>query len=207
MTGGRAYYNNNDLVAGFKRAVDDGSSYYLLGYYLDTHNNKPGWRKLQVKVHGKDVEVRARSGFLVTNATVNPEVTHKADVGFALTSPFDSTGIPLTVKWQGEMADGERKKVGFSLNLPFTGITVEADRNHYDVDFAVQAMKNGEPKGNIGQEARGDLPAEKLAQLKKEGIFYANSLELAAGSYQVRFVVRDNLSGRIGSVTAPLTVN
>lgn len=207
MTGGRAYYNSNDLVTGFRRAIEDGSSYYLLGYYLDTHNTKPGWRKLQVKVHRKDVEVRARTGFLVTNATVNPEVTHKADVGFALTSPFDSTGIPLTVKWQGMAADGDKKKVGFAMHLPFTGITVEPERNHYDVDFAVQAMKDGEPKGNIGQEARGDLPAENLAKLKAEGIFYGNALELPAGSYQVRFVVRDNLSGRIGSVTAPLTVN
>ncbi len=207
MTGGQAYYNNNDLVAGFKRAVDDASSYYLLGYYLDTHNNKPGWRKLQVKVHRKDVEVRARSGFLVTNATVNPAVTQKADLGFALSSPFDSTGIPLTIKFQGTQADGDKKKVAFAMHLPFTGITIETDRNHYDVDFAVQAMKDGEPKGNVAQEARGDVPAANLEKLKADGIFYANALELPAGNYQVRFVVRDNLNGRIGSVTAPLTVN
>ena len=42
---------------------------YTLGYYLDTKNNKPGWRKLQVKVGKSDVEVRARNGFFVTNAT------------------------------------------------------------------------------------------------------------------------------------------
>ena len=30
---------------------------------------------------------------------------------------------------------------------------------------------------------------------------------LPPGEYQVRFVVRDNLSGRIGSVTAPLKVS
>lgn len=68
-------------------------------YYLDTHHNKPGWRKLQVVVSRKDVEVSARAGFLVTNSSVDPEVTHKADVEFAMNSPFDSTGIEVTEQW------------------------------------------------------------------------------------------------------------
>ena len=36
MTGGKAFYNTNDLATSFKRAADDASSYYLLGYYLNT---------------------------------------------------------------------------------------------------------------------------------------------------------------------------
>jgi VWFA-related protein len=35
MTGGRAYYNSNDLVKGFRDAVDDSAEYYMIGYYLD----------------------------------------------------------------------------------------------------------------------------------------------------------------------------
>jgi VWFA-related protein len=64
MTGGRAFYNSSDLVGGFKRAADDSSSYYLIGYYLDTKNDKPGWRQLKVKVHTPHTEVRSRNGFL-----------------------------------------------------------------------------------------------------------------------------------------------
>src|SRR5580704_247500 len=50
----------------------------------------------------------------------------------------------------------------------------------------------------------GADPASALDKIKAEGIFYRNALELLPGMYQVRFVVRDNLSGRIGSVSAPL---
>ena len=46
-----------------------------------------------------------------------------------------------------------------------------------------------------------------MAKLKNEGLAYANSLELLPGQYMVRFVVRDNLTGKLGSVSAPLTVD
>jgi len=207
MTGGKAYYNSNDLSTGFKRAVEDSTSYYLIGYYLDTHNTKPGWRKLKVKVEHKDAEVRARSGFLVTNATMNPELTQQADIGFALSSPFDSTGIPLAVEWRETSPDGDKKKVGFTMHLPATGVTIEGDHNAFNVDFMAQAVKNDAPPANVGSTAKGTFTADALTKVKSDGIFYNNSFHLPPGDYQVKFVVRDNLSGRVGSVSAPLTVN
>jgi hypothetical protein len=48
------------------------------GAKLNTHNSKPGWRKLQVLVSGKDVEVRARAGFLLT--TIGPALFQQ--IGF-----------------------------------------------------------------------------------------------------------------------------
>jgi VWFA-related protein len=207
MTGGKAYYNSNDLGTGFKRAVEDSTSYYLIGYYLDTHNTKPGWRKLKVKVEHKDVEVRSRSGFLVTNATMNPELTQQADIGFALSSPFDSTGIPLAVEWRETSPDGDKKKVGFTMHLPATGVTIEGDHNAFNVDFMAQAVKNDAPPANVGSTAKGTFTAEALTKVKSDGIFYNNAFHLPPGDYQVKFVVRDNLSGRVGSVSAPLTVN
>jgi len=207
MTGGRAFFNNNDVSAGFKRAADDSSSYYLLGYYVDNLNTKPGWRKLQVQVVRKDVEVHARTGFLVTNATIDPELTHKDDVAFALSSPFDSTGLEVTVRWQGISADGTKKMVRFALHLPATGVIDERDKNRFDIDFVAQATKVGAPVGNAAQTIKGAVPAASMGKIRADGILYQNALELPAGDYQVRFVVRDNLSGRIGSVSAPLTVN
>ena len=207
MTGGRAFFNNNDVSTGFKRAADDSSSYYLLGYYVDNLNTKPGWRKLQVQVARKDVEVHARTGFLVTNATIDPELTHKEDVAFALSSPFDSTGLEVTVRWQGISPDGDKKKVGFAVHLPASGVIDERDKNRFDIDFVAQASKVGAPVGNAGQTIKGTVPAASMDKIKADGILYQNALELPAGNYQVRFVVRDNLSGKIGSVSAPLTVN
>ena len=207
MTGGRAYYGNNDLVTALKHAEEDSSSYYLLSYYLNTHNSKPGWRKLQVLASRKDVEVRARAGFLLTNVSTNPEVTHKPDVEFALNSPFESTGIAITEQWQEVLPNGIKKKVGFALQVPATYLINEADKNRFDVEFMARAAVKGVIGDIVGQTIKGAVPASALAKLKADGIFYRNSLDLAPGNYQVHFVVRDNLSGRIGSLVVPLTVN
>jgi VWFA-related protein len=210
MTGGRAFYNSNDVAGGFRRAADDSSSYYLLGYYLDTHNIKPGWRQLKVKVDKSGMEVRARNGFFVTNATVNPEASHQTDVRFALASPFESTGIPVSVRWKGVSADGGKKKVEFALQVAPDGVTIyQGDKPllDFDVDFVAVGTKDGKTADSYGQTVKGAPKPEIVAKLKNEGLAYANSLELLPGQYMVRFVVRDNLTGKVGSVSAPLTVD
>ena len=210
MTGGKAFYNSNDISNLFKRAVDDSSSYYLLGYYLDTKNTKAGWRKLIVKVRDKEkgAEVRARSGFLVTNATVNPDVAKKSDLDLAIISPFDSTGLPLTVRWLGTSADGTTKKVQFGLQLPSNALTLGA-QNLLNFDYLAFAYitKDGKQVNGISKTIRGNISPELVAKFREQPFGLKNELELGPGQYTVRFVVRDDVSGRVGSVSAPLTVN
>lgn len=206
MTGGIAYYNTNDLAGAFDRAVQDSSSYYLLGYYLDRRDNKPGWRRLQVEVTRKDVEVRARAGYLLTNVSSNPELTQKADIDLALLSPYESTGIPIAEQWQDALGKGAKKKIGFVLRVPATGLIDEADKNYVDLEFVAQATRQGAVAATVSQPIKGMVVPETLAKLKTDGVLYHSVFDLAPGDYQVHFVVRDNLSGRIGSLIVPLTV-
>lgn len=210
MTGGKAFYNSNDLATGFKRAADDASSYYLVGYYLDTHNNHAGWRQLKVKVDKKDTEVRARKGFFVTNATIHAELTRNSDMNYALSSPIEGTGVPVTVEWVGVAGEGEKKKAVFLAHMPPNGLTVDpAEQNKLDFDFAAVAWNEKDKKesARAAMNFSKVLPETQLASIRTNGVNFKNALELAPGKYTVRFVVRDNVTGKIGSVTAPLTVD
>ncbi len=213
MTGGKAFYNTNDLASSFKRAADDASSYYLAGYYLDTHNNHAGWRDLKVKVDKKDTEVRARKGFFVTNATIHLELTRSTDLSYALTSPIEGTGVPLTVKWLGVSGDGEKKKAEFQVRLPPNSVSLEGNQgqSHLNFDIATAAYldhsKNGQPASTIGKTITAAVPEAQMATLRANGIGFTNSVELSPGQYTVRVVIRDNVTGKLGSVTTPLTVN
>lgn len=209
MTGGKAFYNTNDLTGSFQRAADDGSSYYLLGYYLDTHNNKPGWRNLKVKVGKKDVEIRARTGFFVTNSTMNPLLSRNIDISNALHSPIEGTGVPVTVQWLSVAADGEKKKAVFLAHMPAGSLSFDpAGRDQLNFDFAALAYdKDGKEAGRASLSFTRPVPQDQLASVRANGLDFRNALQLTSGKYTVRFVVRDNVTGKVGSVTAPLTVN
>ncbi|MGA9355077.1 MAG: VWA domain-containing protein [Terriglobales bacterium] len=210
-TGGRAYFNSNDLVKGFRDAVHDSEQYYMVGYYLDRSNTKPGWRKLAVKVKREHVEVRARSGFFVTNATVNPEITHDTDLAAALKSPLDYTGLSLDARWD-DVAPGKepgKKSIRFIVNVePDANLFDTNDNNHIALEFlAVARSSTGDPASQpSGKKYDLHPKPDVLATIQQKGISYRGAVELAPGEYNVRIVVRDSLSGRIGSVAAPLKV-
>jgi VWFA-related protein len=211
MTGGRAYYNSNDLVRGFRDAVDDSSQYYMIGYYLDQSKTKAGWRKVTVKLNHEHGDVRARSGFFVTNTTMNAETSRNNDMTSALQSSLDFTSLVLHVHWD-KMAPGKDpgiKHVTYSMLVgPTSNVINESDNNHMVLDFAAIAIT---PDGKIaatpaGQKVDIHLTAERATLIKEKGVVYNGGLDLPPGEYQVRFAVRDDLNGRTGSVSGPLKV-
>jgi VWFA-related protein len=212
MTGGKAFFNTNDLAASFRRASDDASSYYLLSYYLDKSNSRAGWRELKVKVEKKDTEIRARKGFIVTDATIHPELTRSSDVNYALTSPIEATGVPITMKWSATSDNGGKKRTEFLLNVPTNGVATQATdgTSHVNFDVACAAFLTNSTKDDpvvtSDKTIGASLSATQMDSLRSSGIAMKDTLELGPGQYTVRVVVRDNITGKVGSVTAPLTV-
>ena len=211
MTGGRAYFGSNDLEKGFREAVNDSAEYYMLGYYIDRAQTKAGWRKLTVKTKREHVEVRARSGFFVTNAAIDPESSRNSDILSALQSPLDYTSLALVARWNKIEPGKEpgKKHVSYEMRLaPDAGVINDADNNHVALDFVAMAKT---PEGKavdhpVGQKVDVHLTPERLSAIRQQGLVYRDALDLAPGEYTIRFVVRDDLSGRTGSVAAPLKV-
>jgi hypothetical protein len=68
-------------------------------------------------------------------------------------------------------------------------------------------MPNGKRADqSTGQKFSTHLSPERVAAIRQKGISYSGAMDLAPGEYTVRFVVRDNISGHVGSVAAPLKV-
>lgn len=93
------------------------------------------------------------------------------------------------------------------LQMPAADLIDETAKNRFDMEIVARATRKGMPANTVGQTVKGMLPPDSLAKIKAEGIIYRNSIDLAPGDYQVRFIVRDNLNGKIGSLIVPLTVN
>ena len=126
-------------------------------------------------------------------------------------SPVDFVGVPVSVTWTGKepgKADG-KIKVQFDLVMPANFAPVdEADQNHMLVDIAAVAKDPaGKIAAELSQRIDAHLKADGLEQIQHHGMTYHNGLQLSPGEYSVRFVVRDSLGNRIGSVAASVKVS
>jgi VWFA-related protein len=65
-TGGTAFHDSNNLLAGLQRAFSDGRDYYTLAYVPGNANPDGKFRAITVQVHGRDVVVNAKRGYWAT---------------------------------------------------------------------------------------------------------------------------------------------
>jgi VWFA-related protein len=207
MTGGRAYYNTNDLNASLRDAASESTRYYTLAYRrTDVSKQKTGWHKIEVKVDQPGVRLRARNGYMVTSPAAAEELK-KSDFMLALTSPVNFSEIPLRVRIGRKTPEVDGKKqVAFEIYIPSHAAPIDGDR--FNVDFVALALDDKDKRvGDVSQNLSGQLPPATLETVRADGMNYRNQLLLSPGAYRLRFVVRDNLAGRVGSLVLTATVH
>ena len=211
-TGGRACVTVSELEKCFAQAVDDSRDYYLLGYYLgnDTH---PGWRKLKVKVARDGVRLGYRMEFYVPPAIPDtPELRRKETVE-ALASRVLYTGLRLTARLLPPSTDPpppaateSTRHAEFMLGIMGDSITVDRENgNAINFDVTVLAFdSNRKSIASMSQTIATKFNPERLQKVLQTGLGIPEKVELPPGQYEIKFAVRDNLSGLLGTVSVPL---
>jgi hypothetical protein len=119
-------------------------------------------------------------------------------------------GVPVSISWSGSKAGKSAGKttMQFDLVMPPNFASVdESDQNHMVVDIAAVARNaNGEAVAEFSQRIETHLKPDGLEQIQHNGMTYRNALQLPPGDYTVRFVVRDSIGNRTGSVAAKVNV-
>lgn len=203
-TGGKPCFNRTDLANCLQEAADDSHQYYMLGFYLD-NKTKPGWHPINVRLDGPRTELTYRDGFFLE--TSNPEKSKLTDLQLALVSPLNYTSVPFQGKFETPVDKGDKKLIGFALDVPAGAIILNENDNHLLLDIvAVVRGKGGKEITRLAQRIDRVLTAEQAAKIRAQGIHYTNKLELPAGDYGVWFVVRESVSGRTGSVVTTVNV-
>jgi hypothetical protein len=213
-TGGIACISQEELQKCFAQAVDDSRAYYLLGYYLGGEA-KQGWRKLKVKVSPGGLRVRYRSGFYVTPKVQETPELRRQQLVEALASPIDYTGLRLNVRQLPPAngpsnlptADGP-KPAEFMLGVMGDSLTIDrANGNAIDLQVTTLAFDaNHKSVGSVSQAISTKLEAGRVDKILQTGVGIPEKVGLPPGKYEVKFAVRDNLSGLLGTISVPLEV-
>ena len=218
-TGGRAFYNRNDISNAVALALADGSAYYTLGYYPKNKKWDGRFRYIQVKLARKGLRLRYRKGYYATAAVaLANQAEAKTEKNTeqllaALHEPAPATGLTFRAYVSPPEAAAPaqvQEEIKVEFWLEGGGLTFQPQgegRQRIDLDFVLAAFTpQGVQVNNVAQRFRHSLTPAEYQQVLKTGMNYPMSIELEPGSYQLRLLVRDNPSGRLGRVDAPLRV-
>jgi VWFA-related protein len=207
-TAGATCLNNNDIHDCIVRAHNDSRTFYMLGFYVPSQDRTPGWHKIKVEVNAQFSELRYRQGYLINSPAQGKEQdkAFQPTIKQAINTPFDFTSVPIQVALIGTTPDNGRSQLKYRVTLPPGSFSINDNVMH--VQFSVVVLDDkGKYVTEQSKNIRGVLKAETLSRLSAEGFSYEDKLELARGEYQLKWIVRDELSGDIGSVTAPIDVH
>ncbi len=206
-TGGRAFYNTNDIQGSVRRAIEDSRVTYVLGFYPTHGNWDAKFREIKVQVKRPGLHLRYRRGYLalpeVTFDSKKREVLMRA----AVDSPLDDTSLGLEARLHVVDVPGavtlKTELLVYSRDLT---LVAQGDRwaGAVDVLFVQRGADGKELAGEL-KTLNLNLVRETYDEIMKKGLGLTRSLPLAPGAAQLRVVVRDVSSGSIGSLTIPLT--
>jgi VWFA-related protein len=214
-TGGRPCVTIDELEKCFAEAVDDSRSYYLLGYYLgsDTH---PGWRKLKVKVAQEGSQARYRSEVYVAPKIPDTPELRRKELVEALASPVEYGAVRLNVRLlppaktpPSLSASDPKQPAEFMLEVMGNSITIDGEKKNA-IDLQVTTVVfdgNRKSIASMSQVIATNLEPEMMRKTLQTGLGIPEKIDLPRGKYEVKFAVRDNLSGLLGTVSAPLDLN
>ncbi|HVP56276.1 MAG TPA: VWA domain-containing protein [Candidatus Eisenbacteria bacterium] len=205
LTGGKAFFGSNDPFPELLSISNGNTAGYVLGYAGEAVSN-PGFRRVEVMAIRANVEVTHAAGYFPYEGSVKARLGD--ETGVAMTSPLEYTGIPFRITVAGmEEGSGGKKKVNLVIAIPGSAGILNEAAGTVDVGFVANAINAaGRPVGTMNEGAGGKFNAEQMAHIKQLGFQLKRSFEVSPGECSVRFVVRDNQSGRMGDVIFPLNV-
>jgi len=207
-TGGKAFLDTNDFSQLFRGVQQDTSTYYILGYHSNNPLRDGRYRKITVRVNRPDLKLDFRRGYYApADFKHSTQEDRESQLEQELTSDLPSTDLPVYLS-TGYFRLGENRfYVPVSLVVPGKEIpfTRKSDQDKATLDVLGVVTDPGKhPVGQIRDTVKLSLNTSELVQRKN--VQYGNGFVLPSGSYHLKFVVRENETGRVGSFETDLTI-
>ncbi len=200
-TGGKAFLDTNDFSGVFSQVQRDSSVYYVLGYTSTNHLEDGRFRKLKVTVNRPDLKVEARSGYYAGRDYEHMKKQDREDqLEDELASELPRTDVAVYAGAAYFRQDDSHYYLSVSLVVPGSQIpfVMEKDKDSATIDILGEVLEGAKaPVGRLRDTVRLAVGTEQ--QVRRKNVQYNTSFVLAPGTYHLKFIVRENRSGRIGS--------
>ncbi|HEY3027651.1 MAG TPA: VWA domain-containing protein [Pyrinomonadaceae bacterium] len=214
-TGGRAFFNSNDLSAGVKRALNETSSYYLIAWRPESEEQRAGKSsRIEVNVIGRpDLVVRLRRGVADREPLVpvakhktklprSPESDSNDALRAAITSLYPAQSLPtaLGVHFLDTARTGSVVACALEVPTDALSFTLSEGKPTANVDIAAAVY---DTEGKVAASFQNRLTIKTTSPdpnaSRPDNFSYNGQFKLKPGLYQVRVAVHDETNGRAGS--------
>ncbi len=205
-TGGKAFYNSNDLASSLRSAMDDNRVTYELGYYPSNVKWDGSFHTVTVELKRPDIVVRARKGyFALPEPAPSPEAVRNL-VADAVASPLEATRLGVAVRIQATQHD---KDTALSAMIFFDPRSIQfASRDGNFSGTVNMVLAQLDDKNQILNAAQQSFPlhlsGSQYEQFLKQQVELTEEINFLPNAAQLRVVLCDGRTGKVGSVTIPL---
>jgi hypothetical protein len=209
-TGGRTFYDTNDFGEAFQEVQSENSSYYLLGYSPTNTRSDGRFRRIRVDVIRPGVKVQARPGYFAPkNFRQFTREDKEAQLQQAVNLDQPFLDLPFVVDASYFLRPDNTYYVVLAAKIPGSAVQLLKKSNTHETEFdfiwrATDA--SGKPVGVLRDTLPVKVSGESYDILLAGNFLYEGSLVLPPGKYQLKVLVRENQSGKMGTFEEPLAL-
>jgi VWFA-related protein len=212
-TGGRLFAEDNNLTLGMEQARDEIGSYYILGYYSTNTKQDGKYRTVNVKLMRTDVataKLDYKHGYFAEKEFGKFTQADKEDqLQQALILGDPITDLNLALEWNYFRLARDRYFVPLSVKIPGSEIALAKSKGSAktDLDF-VGELRDSKDKvvGVVRDGVTIQLAQQTMEQLNARTIAYDSGFAVPPGTYKLKFLTRENETGKMGTYETTIVV-
>jgi VWFA-related protein len=207
-TGGKAFFDSNDFTGVFSQVQKDSSAYYVLGFTSTNPARDGKFRRLKVQLNRPDIKLEYRSGYYAGRDFVHSNrADREQQLEDEMASELPETDVAVYAGAAYFRQDDSHYQLLVSLVVPGSQIPFvqQKDRDNATIDIIGEVRVDG--KVRVGQlRDTVKLALDTSQQVRNKNVQYNTTFLLAPGSYHLKFVVRENQNGRMGTFETDVQV-
>jgi len=219
-TGGRPFYNTNDLSNAMADAINSGSHYYTLTYSPTNTKSDGKYRRIELKALNSSYKLAYRRGYYAENPETERAVEQKGPRDLLL--PLMSFGMPdlaevlykvrVAVLQSSSGADTSKSHVRYGLDFAILpqDVKLETDSDGTRsgaLEVAVIAYGNdGKALNAISKRVPIRLQSDILAKMQRVGFQLHEEIDLPEADVFLQTGIYDLKANHAGTLEIPLHV-
>jgi VWFA-related protein len=204
-TGGKALFDNNDLTRGIVQAQESISDYYVIGYYTSNTARNGHFRRVRISLNQNlTAKLDYRQGYYAEKEFSRfTAVDKERQLEDALMLEDPITELSIAMEIDHFQLNRAEYFVPIIVKIPGRELALakRGGAEHTLIDFVgeIKDLVGGTTVTNVRDNVHIKLTDATAAELARRPIEYDIGFTLLPGKYMIKFLARDDETGRIGT--------